>query len=191
MKQEKTQMGRRLIAAREARKMSLSDLSKETGLDVKFLKQMEGSNGTPTIGDLQKITRVLGIRLGTLLDGEEDLGAAVSSVKDALNSPVMRSRNSERGYIHFYSLAESKRNRQMETYLVEIEPSKGKKTFSSHEGEEFLFVLEGSIKVIYGKETHTLEAGGSIYYDSIVPHFVGSASATKEAKVLGIIYVPA
>ena len=41
---------------------------------------------------------------------------------------------------------------------------------SSHEGEEFLYVLEGTIEVIYGQNNYVLETGDSIYYDSIVSH---------------------
>ncbi len=52
---------------------------------------------------------------------------------------------------------------------------------SSHEGEEFLYVLEGTIEVIYGQNNYVLETGDSIYYDSIVSHHVHS-SMMKQQK---------
>jgi len=51
--------------------------------------------------------------------------------------------------------------------------------------------LEGEAELIYGKEVYRLQAGDSIYFDSIVPHHIGSASSEKPAKVLAVIYIPA
>ena len=185
-------IGSRIKAIREAKNLSIEDLAKKSGLDVKFIKSIEnGEEEDPTVGDLAQLTKVLNTRLGTLLDGEEDLGAAVSSIEEAKESPVIRSKNSERGYMHFYTLTMQKKNKQMHTYYVEIQPSRGKKTFSTHEGEEFIYVIDGSIEVIYGKETYKIKEGGTIYYDSIVPHYIGSASAIKKAKVLCVVYMPA
>ena len=60
---------------------------------------------------------------------------------------------------------------------------------STHEGEEFIYVLEGILEINYGKNTYILEEGDSIYYDSIVAHHV-HAAADNTAKILGVIYTP-
>ena len=59
----------------------------------------------------------------------------------------------------------------------------------THEGEEFIYVLEGVLEINYGKNTYILEEGDSIYYDSIVAHHV-HAAADNTAKILGVIYTP-
>ena len=61
---------------------------------------------------------------------------------------------------------------------------------STHEGEEFIYVLEGEVEIKYGKETYQLKAGDSIYYESIVAHHVHSFGSEK-AKILAIVYTPA
>lgn len=61
---------------------------------------------------------------------------------------------------------------------------------SHHEGEEFLYVLEGSVQLLYGQETYTLEKGDSIYYDSIVPHNLTTLAEGETAKVLAVTYTP-
>ena len=60
---------------------------------------------------------------------------------------------------------------------------------SSHEGEEFIMVMEGIMEISYGKNTYLLEEGDSIYYDSIVPHHV-HAYEGQAAKILAVIYTP-
>ena len=79
----------------------------------------------------------------------------------------------------------------MDTFTLEVTPAIGEASLSSHEGEEFLYILEGKAQICYGKEKYILNQGDSIYFDSIVPHHIGSASETESAKLLAVIYMPA
>ncbi len=63
------------------------------------------------------------------------------------------------------------------------------KTLSSHEGEEFIVVEQGCIEIIYGKETYQLNQGDSVYYNSVVPHYV-SCMGDEKAEILAVIYIP-
>jgi quercetin dioxygenase-like cupin family protein len=76
----------------------------------------------------------------------------------------------------------------MEPFIVDIEADaeQGK---SSHEGEEFIHVLAGTLALEYGAESHTLNEGDSVYYDSIVPHRVLAGNG-KPARILAVIYTP-
>ena len=49
--------------------------------------------------------------------------------------------------------------------------------------------VEGTVEVTYGKKTHIIEAGDSIYYDSIVPHHVHGFQG-QAAKILAVVYTP-
>ena len=92
------------------------------------------------------------------------------------------------GALSFFSLAKGKSGRSMEPFIVDVRPGLGSEPgLSTHEGEEFIYVLQGEIDVRYGTETLKLSAGDSIYYDSIVPHRVSSAAP---AKVLAVVYAP-
>jgi quercetin dioxygenase-like cupin family protein len=78
----------------------------------------------------------------------------------------------------------------MEPFLIDIKPSsRNEPILSSHEGEEFIFVLQGSITINYGKEIHILHKGDSIYYDSIVYHLV-SALNGEPAQIVAVVYTP-
>jgi quercetin dioxygenase-like cupin family protein len=76
----------------------------------------------------------------------------------------------------------------MEPFIVTIQ-SDAKQEKSAHEGEEFIYVLEGTLLLEYGADNQTLNAGDSVYYDSIVPHRVKSAD-DKPVRILAVVYTP-
>ena len=78
----------------------------------------------------------------------------------------------------------------MEPFLVEIKPDEPSSPIAStHEGEEFIYVLKGSVAITYGMDEHILTEGDSIYLDSIVRHLVRSANGEK-ALLLAVVYLP-
>ena len=78
----------------------------------------------------------------------------------------------------------------MEPFIIDIQPSESKEfTLSSHEGEEFIYVMEGELEIAYGKTTYNLKEGDSIFYDSIINHHVHGANG-KAAKILAVVYTP-
>ena len=78
----------------------------------------------------------------------------------------------------------------MEPFIVDVEPTEETHfSLSSHKGEEFIYVMEGTIEVCHGKKCHLIKAGDSIYYDSIVPHHVHGYQG-QAAKILAVIYTP-
>lgn len=190
MEKLNTTVGTKIKNFRESKNISREELAERAGLDVRFIEFLEENREIPSIGDLIKVARVLGVRLGTFLDDQTDQGPVVSRAEEYDKAPSLRSRCSENSEMSYFSLSQNKQNRHLETYMVELQPAAGEKHFSSHEGEEFLYVVEGEAEVVYGRQSYLLKKGDTIYYDSVVPHYIGSASAEKAAKVLAVIYIP-
>ena len=61
---------------------------------------------------------------------------------------------------------------------------------SHHEGEEFIYVLDGSVEVRYGSDKYVVNQGESIYFDSIVPHNISVQAPGEKAKILAVVYTP-
>jgi transcriptional regulator with XRE-family HTH domain len=186
-------IGGKITTLRESLGLSLDDLAERSGCDATAIARLESGEYAPSLTPLIKLTRALGVRLGTLLDDETELGPIVTRHGDA--EAISRLRDletvSDAGVLGFFSLASGKAARHMEPFLIDVQPAApGDHSLSSHEGEEFLYVLEGAIEVEYGKETHVLAAGDSIYYDSIVPHQVRAANGVS-ARILAVVYAPA
>ena len=183
-------LGKRVRKFREERGLSLEDLSKACNLSVSFLKELEESSVYPSIGPLQKIARAMNIRLGTFMD---DMATADPIIcrEHAKNADfVMHKAAGRAASNEFFSLAKGKNDRNMEPFFVVLnpEPEEDRK-LSSHEGEEFILVSSGGMLLIYGSETYTLEVGDTVYYNSIVPHYVG-ATGGKPATIHAVIYYP-
>ena len=75
----------------------------------------------------------------------------------------------------------------MEPFLVTLEYAETELERSTHDGQEFIFVLQGKMEVRLGDEIHLLEPGDAIYYDSTVPHLV-KCHGEKTTKILAVLY---
>ena len=169
----------------------MEQVAERSGLSVDQIDRIESNENLPSLAPLIKIARVLGVRLGTFLDDSEHLGPVICRMDEQLkgisfSSDTANSHNN----LNFFALAESKTGRHMEPFLIDIDSaSRNGYQLSTHEGEEFLYVLEGAIEVTYGKNKYVIHVGESIYYDSIVDHNVHAANDSK-AKILAVVYTP-
>jgi transcriptional regulator with XRE-family HTH domain len=184
-------IGQKVKSIRASKSISVEQLSRDSGISVEQINRIEENKNLPSLAPLIKIARTLGVRLGTFLDDSEDLGPVVCRKNDLPAGVSFSSETaSSHNHLNFFSLAQSKVGRNMEPFLIDIESGTDNGyQLSSHEGEEFLFVLEGTVEIFYGKTNYVLEAGESIYYDSIVEHNVHAANESK-ARILAVVYTP-
>ncbi|MGE4568945.1 MAG: helix-turn-helix domain-containing protein [Bacteroidales bacterium] len=188
--EQKNLIGERIRSIREVRNLGIEALAEQSGIGVDILEKIEEGTEIPVISMLVKISRGLGVRPGTLLDDHEELGPVVCRAADIASSTDACRNAKGKSYMHHYSLSRAKAGRHMESFLGDILPGAYDASLAStHEGEEFIYVLEGSVTIEYGKQKFLLEKGDSIYYDSIVAHYVYAASNTP-AKLLAVIFVP-
>jgi quercetin dioxygenase-like cupin family protein len=187
--QAKRTPGERIIELCKTYAVDRETLAERSGLDIELIRRIEEEGYIPDLAPLLKISRALGVRLGTLLDDHEQLGPVLTPKGEAAEAVRFITEASGRaGQGHrFHALAADKGGRHMEPFLVDIEKD-SQQPKSSHEGEEFMYVLEGEIIVEYGMDTYTVSQGGSIYYDAIVPHRV---TAEVRTRILAVIYTPA
>lgn len=188
---ENQNVGGKIRQLREMKNISVEDLASRCGLDSAQISKIEEEPIMPSLAPLIKIARGLGVRLGTFLDDNEELGPVVSRCGERNASISFSNDNaSARKHMDYFSMAGQKAGRHMEPFIIDIEPCENNSyTLSAHEGEEFIFVMEGNVEIIYGKDKYLLKKGDSIYYDSIVNHHV-HAQEGEAAKILAVIYTP-
>lgn len=188
-------IGRIIRQLREENGISLEELSTRAGISVEKLEKIEENQTSPSLGILIRISRALGAKLGTLWGGkgEEDRRAVLMRRADVASHPAFVGNEAEKnGHLGFYAMAQEKADRHMEPLIVEVSPVSGKRPTewkSEHSGEEFLYVLEGSVTLYYGADVHRLAAGDSIYYNSVVPHLLVNETEAP-ARVLAMLYTP-
>lgn len=184
-------VGEKIKSIREAKSIAIDELAERSGLAVEQVERIENNIDLPSLAPLIKIARVLGVRLGTFLDDNDELGPAVCRKKEAKDT-ISFSNNAihSRKHMEYHSLSKAKADRHMEPFIIDVTATTDHDfILSSHEGEEFIMVMEGIMEISYGKSTYVLEEGDSIYYDSIVPHHV-HAFEGRAAKILAVIYTP-
>ena len=184
-------VGGKIKQIRETKKVSLEELSERSGLDINLVQKIEQEKNIPSLAPLIKIARALGVRLGTFLDDSDSYGPVVVRSGEYHKGVRFTSQaNESREHLNFFSLAFDKAGRNMEPFIVDIEPGQQSDyMLSSHEGEEFIYVLDGEIEINYGKEIYKLAKGDSIYLDSIVLHNVHAANNIS-ARILAVVYAP-
>ena len=186
-------IGSKITALRESLQLSREQLAERCDCDISVIEGLEAGDIAPSLAPLIKITRALGVRLGTLLDDDTGVGPVITRREDAEKVARLKSleTSSDGGVLDFFSLAQGKATRHMEPFLIDVKPAEpGSHALSTHEGEEFVIVLAGQIEIEYGKDLHILGEGDSIYYDSIVPHQL-RAHGDAPARILAVVYAPA
>lgn len=177
---------------REGQNMSIEELAEASNSSVKLIESLENGDLIPSLTPLFKIARALGVRLGTFLDDAPQNGPVLtrSGRSDSIVRFSGKLDGTKDSKLDFYALAAEKQDRHMEPFLIDVYPIESNEhKLSSHEGEEFIYVMDGEIEVLYGQEKYMLKKGDSIYYDSIVPHDL-HAFGKDVAKILAVIYSP-
>ena len=192
--------GKRVSELRKTYNVSTETLAERSGLPIELIRRIEEEEFIPDLAPLVKIARALGVRLGTLLDDHEELGPVITRAGTAGDTArfitglpqeanlAEKNRGPERKGLTFKALASHKSGRHMEPFIVDIEPDAEQKK-STHEGEEFIYIISGNLTLEYGSQSQTLHEGDSVYYDSIVPHRVFCGDG-QPVRILAVIYTP-
>ena len=191
MSQHNSVVGHKIKSVRESKNLSVEEISERSGLAVEQINSIENDQHLPSLGPLIKIARALGVRLGTFLDDNDELGPVVCRSEERTDSISFSNGTADaRKHMEYHSLAKQKAGRHMEPFIIDIQPSEERNFKSSaHEGEEFIYVMDGEVEIDYGKDKYLLKEGDSIFYDSIVEHHVHGAVG-KSAKILAVVYIP-
>ncbi len=167
---------------------TLENLAADCSIDIEQLSQIAKGEVSPTLACVIEISRALGVTVEMLVDGNETTPITVTR-KDA-RPVICRPQTPLHPSSPCFSMAHNSAMRAMEPYMMIINrvSSGTEKDMSSHEGEEFIYVVRGEIEATLGDKKIILGKGDSVYYDSVVPHrFI---SLSEESKLLVVLYNP-
>lgn len=180
-------VGERVRTVREKRGLSLQDVSQRTGLEISMLSQIEEGAIAPPLGTIIRLAKALEMKMGYFISGEQDRPYTIVRRHDRKVVSRYDSRKAKYYGYEYESLAPHKKDRHMEPFLVTLEAAETQEERSTHDGQEFIFVLQGQMEVRLGTEVHILDPGDAIYYDSTVPHLV-KTHGQKTTKILAVLY---
>jgi len=161
--------------------LTQEELADRCELTKSYISQLEHDKTSPSLETLESILEVLGTNFKEFFSEEEDSRIVFKEddqyVKEELNHKITW-------------LVPTSQKLEMEPILVEIEPNG--KTFEDtpHAGEEFGYVLEGSVEVYHGGKLVTVKKGESFYFETDKVHYLINKSKSKIAKVLWVSCPP-
>ncbi len=180
-----TGIGDRIKTLRKEKGVSIADLADMTGFTPDLLTRIEAREVMPQLGTVIKLSKALDAAMGGLLSGAGDKPYAVTRMGD--RQSVSRSTFQD-GRKHLYAykgLAAEVDGRHMEPLIVQLAENP-EKELSQHDGEEFIYVLQGTVVLEIGPERCELFPGDSAYYSSTTPHWL--AAKSDKATILAVIY---
>ena len=119
-------IGAKIKSIRESKQISVEEVAERSGLGIEQIERIESNVDFPSLAPLIKIARVLGVRLGTFLDDQSELGPVICRKKDSNDSNSIGFTNNSmenRKHMEYHSLSQDKSGRHMEPFLIDVSPS--------------------------------------------------------------------
>lgn len=179
------EIGVRIAKLREEKGLSIEELSNMTGFAVGLLSDIEQQKVQPQLGTVIKLSKALDSAFGRLVSGTGDRLYSVTRRNDRKVVSRSTASSGAKQLYTYMALAPEVKGRHMEALIVQLEENPDQE-MSVHDGEEFIFVLDGTALLKIGDDTFELEPGDSVYYLSTTPHLI----ASKEGKttIIAVLY---
>ena len=171
--------GAKVCKLREAHNWSVEELAKATGQTPEFIDQIENDSFSPSVSFLLMLAKALEVNPGTFLSkAEQDI------IQDQRSKAfIKRTRN-----YSYQTLTPHAESDHLRAFMITIESRQIHKPVEyKHEGEEFIYVMEGELEVKLGGKSHHLKTNESIHFNSDIPHKLKSLS-NEDTRCLVILY---
>jgi transcriptional regulator with XRE-family HTH domain len=183
MKEKMKEIAQRISELRELSDISQEEMAEYLGIPLDVYQGYENSTSDIPASDLFEISHKLGVDMGLLLTGEETRMHIFSVTRKDKGVQVER-----RKQYQYENLGEKFIHKKAEPFIVTVEPRKDgtKPSTNSHPGQEFDYIIEGTLKFYIHDNEIILNEGDSIFFDSRYEHAMESLD-NKPAKFLAVV----
>jgi electron transfer flavoprotein alpha subunit len=176
---EEVSFGAKIQRIRKSRDWTVEALAKATGQTPEFLTLVESDKMSPPVSFLLGLAGALGVDPGTFLSREEQ-----TAIRDQRAQAFIKRTKS----YSYETLTPGAEESHLRAFMVTIESHHAHKPVEyRHEGEEFIFVMEGDLEFVLGGKPHVLKKGESIHFNSDIPHKLKSLS-NEPTRCLVMLY---
>ena len=178
---EENAFGEKVRRLRESHGWSIDDLAAHTGQTPEFIQEAEAGRVMPSVSFLLSISKALDVDPGTFLKDEEK-----TAIQDQ-RAQAFSLRNRDYAY---QTLTPGAENQHLRGFLITIDPRQAHKSIAyKHEGEEFIYVMEGHLEVTLGNKVSQLKTGECVHFNSETPHKLKNI-CDETTKCLVVLYTP-
>ncbi len=177
----RTGFGAKVQKLRETHEFTIEALAHATGQSPDFIEKMEKDEVTPSVSFLLRFADVLKVNPGTFLSREEKTMIRNQRTREF----IKRTQN-----YSYQTLSPGAESDHLRAFMITIEPKQTHKPVAyKHDGEEFVFVMEGDLRLTLGSKAHHLKPGESIHFNSDTPHKLKSTS-NETTRCLVVLFTP-
>jgi transcriptional regulator with XRE-family HTH domain len=173
---ELARVGLKLRALRQERSWRLEDLEERTGLSKAYLSRLESGERQPSLGALLKVAQAYGVTFSSLFEEEPEPKDCV--VVRGTERPVRRGNG-----LFYTKLSEGSWTFNLQPLRVVVPAGREEGKLYRHEGEQWLYVLSGRLRLEIGDGVSVLEPGDAAHFDAERPHKL-SAVGEQDAEIL-------
>jgi quercetin dioxygenase-like cupin family protein len=180
---KKKSFGARMKTLRRESELTLENLANDTGCSQERLTRIENDDVLPTVSEVLRISKALSVEPGSFLSAEEEAA-------QRRKLELYRKRTETYSYT---PLTPAAKNKHMMAFLVSIEPHSDHQVDQmvefQHEGEEFIYVLQGTLEIYVGENRQMLKPGDSIHFNAAIRHRLSNIS-DDPMELVAVIYTP-
>jgi transcriptional regulator with XRE-family HTH domain len=175
-------LGDRLRSAREARGLTLDQLSASTGISKAHLSRLESGARQPSVGILVELAAALGTRVSTLLGEDAERAPLATFAPDA-------PRHTAAG-LEIASSSGFPDSRALEAMRVHVPADREPPVAARHRGEEWIYVLRGTLELEYDGVRYQLRKDMAAHFDAARPHRLSAGRTGAELLLVSADYRP-
>jgi transcriptional regulator with XRE-family HTH domain len=164
-KMDMLNIGDRIRLLRMKQKRTLQEIADGSVLSKSMISKIENNKTVPSVAALVKIAQALGTNISSLLEKDGWMNAVVTTRQKAEENVTL----TDKGYAIF-PYASEYHDKKMQPFLFVARKGEVKPHQLFHEGEEFIFVLRGEMKMQVGETEYTLKEGDSLYFNALQKH---------------------
>lgn len=163
-------IGEKIRDLRQQRDLKLVELGDHTGLSAAMLSKIERGRLVPTLPTLMRIALVFSVGLDYFF-GDQKARYAFAIVRKDERIRLPATLHGRHVPYEFESLDYAALEPKINAFLAHFQALPDEKVpVHTHEGIEFLYIIEGSMELIWRGEKHQLNAGDSVYFDATIEH---------------------
>lgn len=175
----KLNIGDRIKMLRTTQKRTMQEIAEASDLSKSMISKIENNKTVPSVAALVKIAKALGTNISNLLEQDGWVNAIITTRQKALENLT----STDKGYA-IYPYASEYHEKKIQPFLFVARKGEVVPHELSHEGEEFIYVIKGQMKMQVGEISYLLNGGDSLYFNSVQKH--GIMPVSDEVMYLDI-----
>ncbi len=178
-------IGERVQKLREAQGLTQQEVCKLAGLEISQLQAYEEGSAVPSVGVVINLSRILGSKFEGLLHGGGTVSESITICRSGTSYGGQQG-NTEQGYAYGTLTRPGTVGHVMEPFMLSFDPQAPKGAPITHDGQEFVYVVEGVVELFYDGKNYQLKKGDSAYLNSSLSHrFHGLGDSP--AQILAVV----